>query len=297
MVYAFLAVLAGAMISSQSSCNGVLYPYIGVLGVGFISPFLNAVFSYIFHLVSEKKPLRLNGMPVHASFGGFCSVFVLGLSGYCVARLGTAVSVCLSVSGQLFMSAIVDHFGLFGTEKVSFHSIRIPGFLCILAGIFIINFAGADSFSSIDSRGILFLMLLLALVIGFVTVMARMFTYEATRYVGRFGASCINSLVGSAGALVLILITTGFRPSLSGYVEAPLVSYLTGPLGTVSCYLSNIAYDKIKVFYATICLLVGQIAAGIAADLYMLGSFHPGKIIGIAVVCAGIFWDKKHTAA
>ena len=158
MVYAFLAVLAGAMISSQSSCNGVLYPYIGVLGVGFISPFLNAVFSYIFHLVSEKKPLRLNGMPVHASFGGFCSVFVLGLSGYCVARLGTAVSVCLSVSGQLFMSAIVDHFGLFGTEKVSFHSIRIPGFLCILAGIFIINFAGADSFSSIDSRGILFLM-------------------------------------------------------------------------------------------------------------------------------------------
>ena len=187
-------------------------------------------------------------MPVHASFGGFCSVFVLGLSGYCVARLGTAVSVCLSVSGQLFMSAIVDHFGLFGTEKVSFHSIRIPGFLCILAGIFIINFAGADSFSSIDSRGILFLMLLLALVIGFVTVMARMFTYEATRYVGRFGASCINSLVGSAGALVLILITTGFRPSLSGYVEAPLVSYLTGPLGTVSCYLSNIAYDKIKVF-------------------------------------------------
>ena len=56
MVYAFLAVLAGAMISSQSSCNGVLYPYIGVLGVGFISPFLNAVFSYIFHLVSEKKP-------------------------------------------------------------------------------------------------------------------------------------------------------------------------------------------------------------------------------------------------
>lgn len=296
MVYAFLAVLAGMMISSQSSCNGVLYPYIGVLGVGFISPFLNAVFSFIFHLISEKRPPKLKGMPIHASFGGFCSVFVLGLSGYCVSRLGTAVTVCLSVSGQLFMSAFVEHFGLFGTEKSTFRSIRIPGFLCILAGIFIINFAGASSFASVENRLILFFLLLLTLVIGFVTVMARMFTYEATRYVGRFGASYINSLVGSAGALLLLLISTGFKPPLSGFINAPKIGYLTGPLGTVSCFFSNVAYDRIKVFYATICLLVGQIAAGILADLYLLGSFQMGKLIGIIVVCVGIFLDKKVSA-
>ncbi len=293
MLYIILAVISGAMISAQSSYNGILYPFIGVLGVGFISQFLNAATSLVLELAVTKKFPKPNGMPIHACFGGVCAIFVLGFSGYLVDKLGSAVTVCLSVSGQLIMSAVVDHFGWFGSEKVTFHTYRLPGFLCILAGVFVINFAGGDSFAGVSGQGMLFLLLVFAIFIGCITVFARMFNYEASRYVGKIAGSFYNGGFGAIVAFCLLLFATGFKLPVSGFKSAPLIGYLTGPLGAFSCALNNMAYGSMKVFHATIFLLVGQIAASIVADLILLGSFPLGKFLGIAVVCAGIFLDKR----
>ncbi len=293
MLYIVLAVISGAMISAQSSYNGMLYPFIGVLGVGFISQLLNALTSLILEFSVTKKFPKPNGMPFHACFGGVCAIFVLGFSGYLVAKLGSAVTVCLSVSGQLIMSAVVDHFGWFGSDKVAFHAFRLPGFLCILAGVFVINFAGADSFTGVSGQGMLFLLLIFAIFIGCITVFARMFNYEASRYVGKIAGSFYNGGFGALVAFFLLLFATGLKLPVSGFKSAPLIGYLTGPLGGFSCVLNNMAYGNMKVFHATIFLLIGQIAASIVADLILLGSFPPGKLLGIAVVCAGIFLDKR----
>ncbi len=292
MLYIILAVISGAMISAQSSYNGMLYPFIGVLGVGFISQFLNALTSLILELAAKRKFPKPSGMPFRACLGGVCAIFVLGFSGYLVARLGSAVTVCLSVSGQLIMSAAVDHFGWFGSDKVSFHTYRLPGFLCILAGVFVINFAGGDSFTGVSGQGILFLLLIFAIFIGCITVFARMFNYEASRYVGKVAGSFYNSGFGAIVALLLLLAASGFHPPLSGFQNAPLIGYLTGPLGAVACVFNNMAYGNMKVFHATTFLLIGQIGASIVADFILLGSFPLGKFLGIAVVCAGIFLDK-----
>lgn len=293
MLYAFLAIVSGAMISAQSSYNGMLYAFIGVLGVGFISQFLNAATSLVLEVASTKKFPRTNGMPFHVCLGGVCAIFVLGFSGYLVAHLGSAVTVCLSVSGQLIMSAIVDHFGLFGSDKVSFRPSRIPGFLCILAGIFVINFVGADSFTSVPNKAFLFLLLIFAIFIGCLTVFARMFNYEASQYVGKVAGSFYNAGFGAIIALILFIVCAGFKPPFSGFLEAPKIAYLTGPLGAFACVLNNIAYDKMKVFHATIFLLIGQISASIIADLILLGNFPLGKLLGILIICIGIFLDKR----
>ena len=81
MLYMILAVLSGAMISAQSSYNGMLYPFIGVLGVGFISQFLNALTSLALELGSARKFPKPKGMPLRACLGGVCAIFVLGFSG------------------------------------------------------------------------------------------------------------------------------------------------------------------------------------------------------------------------
>ncbi len=203
MLYMILAVLSGAMISAQSSYNGMLYPFIGVLGVGFISQFLNALTSLALELGSARKFPKPKGMPLRACLGGVCAIFVLGFSGYLVARLGSAVTVCLSVSGQ----------------------------------------------------GMLFLLLIFAIFIGCVTVFARMFNYEASRYVGKVAGSFYNSGFGAVVAFLLLLFATGyssgfqlaaFGPALgrlaSGFQDAPLLGYLTGPLGAVVC--AGIFLDK-----------------------------------------------------
>lgn len=297
MFYAFLTIIAGMMISFQSSCNGLLFPFLGVLGVGFVSLLLNSAGNFVLQLATTRRLPDFKKTPVQVIFAGIFAVFSLGLTGFCVDKLGTAVTVCLSVSGQLFMSAIVDHFGFFGTEKIPIRATKIPVFLCILAGILIINFAGAPSFSSVPNKLILFFCLLLALLAGFITIIARMFTYETTKYMGKFGGGCMSCLTGAVIAILLMFVLSGFHLSFDVYWKVPPIGYLTGPLGTISCFFSNIAYDRIKIFFATICLLVGQIAAGILADLILLGSFQPGKIIGITVVCIGIFLDKKISAS
>lgn len=153
MLYMILAVLSGAMISAQSSYNGMLYPFIGVLGV------------------------------------------------------------------------------------------------------FVINFAGGDSFTGVSGQGMLFLLLIFAIFIGCVTVFARMFNYEASRYVGKVAGSFYNSGFGAVVAFLLLLFATGyssgfqlaaFGPALgrlaSGFQDAPLLGYLTGPLGAVVC--AGIFLDK-----------------------------------------------------
>ena len=295
MLYIIMAVLSGAMVSVQSSCNGVLSPLIGVFGVGFASMLLNSLTCFLLEFIPTRKFPKPGAMPPHVYLGSICAASVMGFSGYLVARLGSAVTVCLSVSGQLIMSAVVDHFGWFGSEKVRFRTNRLPGFLSILAGVFVINFAGADSFHGISGQGTLFFLLLFAIFIGFITVFARMFNFEASHYVGRIAGGFYIAGVGALISFILLLFTSGFRVPVTDFVNAPVAAYLTGPLGGVACLFNNITYGKLKVFHATIFNLIGQICASIVADLLLFGEFPLGKLVGIFVICVGIFLDKRAT--
>lgn len=293
MFYIILAILTGMMVASQSSLNALLHPFIGVLGVGFSVLLINALCSLLFGLVVDKKLPNLKGMPFYCYFGGVCAVFVLGFSGYLVSYLGAGVTVCLSVSGQLFISAVVDHFGLFGTEKVLFRKERIPGFLCILAGILMINLAGVDAFTGVKSSGMLIFLLLFNIVVGFVTVFARMFNFEASKYVGKIDGSFASSIAGAIVSLAVMLIFSGLRAPVSSYIEAPVFAYISGAVGTAACVCTMICYEKMKIFHATSFMLVGQIVFGILADLFYWGSLPFTKLFGILIVCVGIFLDKK----
>ncbi len=293
MFYLFVAILSGAMISVQSSSNGILYPFLGVIGVSCVSQTLNALCTFLYRVITTKHLPKFKKMPLYCYLGGLCAIFVLGITGYLVSHLGTAVTVCLSVSGQLFTSAVCDHFGFFSDTRTRFRAVRVPGFLCILAGVFIINFTGASSFTGIESRASLALLLLLALSAGCVVVFARLFNYESSKYVGKLDGNIINAGGGALVALVIWLITCGGRLPVAGFRAAPLYAFATGPLGFGNCVLSMVAYEKLKVFHATIFLLIGQIAASIIADLIFYGSFPPGKLLGILVICIGIALDKK----
>ena len=162
--------------------------------------------------------------------------------------------------------------------------------------MFVINFAGGSAFSAVKNQWFLLLLLIFAIIIGCITVFARMFNYEASKYVGKLGRQlrqlhygCGRGPGNSSGDHRL--------PSpCSGILKAPAAGYLTGPFGTIACVLNSLCYAKLKVFHATIFLLIGQIATGIVMDLILLGSFPPGKLVGILIVCFGIFLDKKFTA-
>lgn len=293
MIFELLAVMGGMMIAMQSSCNGMIFSKLGFLQVGLISLSLNAVANFLFHGIQVRKVPNFRKTPMSALFAGFCALVCLGLGGWCAAMLGTAISVCLSVSGQLLTSAVIDHFGFFGTKKISFKPQKLFAFFWILAGICIINFSGMDVFTSIPNRKILCFYLFLAVFTGVIVVLSRMFTYEATKCVGKFAGCGIGCGFGAILAFLIVLLTSDRQLNISIYTELPKFAFLSGPLGCVATYFNNMAYDRIKIFSATIALLVGQILAGIIADVIIYQSFPLQKLAGIICICIGIMLEKR----
>jgi len=296
MIYYILAVLTGVMVSSQSSLNGLLYPYLGVFGVACAVQALNALTCLVFRVAHTKKFPGKGSFTVHGALGGMFAIIILGFSGYLVTKLGAAVTVCLSVSGQLFMSAAVDHFGLFGSSKTRFTLTRLPGFLLILAGIIVINFAGADAFVAVENRLTLVLLMLFNLSLGVMTLFARLFNYEGGRRVGKLDAAIVSGAAGAAVTLVLLVVVKSLRPDFQMLPQMPVWPLICGPIGALACLSTMLTYSKLKIFHATIFMLVGQILTGIVCDLVLWGGLPPVKLVGILIIVAGIFWDKKVTA-
>ena len=131
-MYSFLVLLAGILQSAMMSFNGLLAESVSLWGVSLVVHASGGIL-----VVREKITLR--GMPWYLYSAGFFGVLLVSVSSWCVGILGAAVTTCLSVAGQLCMSAVIDHYGMFHVPKVPFSPKRIPCFLMILAGILLLN--------------------------------------------------------------------------------------------------------------------------------------------------------------
>lgn len=109
------------------------------LGVSLVVHASGGILLILYILLAVRKKVTLRGMPWYLYSAGFFGVLLVSVSSWCVGILGAAVTTCLSVAGQLCMSAVIDHYGMFHVPKVPFSPKRIPCFLMILAGILLLN--------------------------------------------------------------------------------------------------------------------------------------------------------------
>ncbi|MCI8853379.1 MAG: DMT family transporter [Lachnospiraceae bacterium] len=139
MLYSLLVLLAGMLQSAMLSFNGLLSDFIGLFGVTLVVHVTGGMLLALYIALFVRKRITLRGMPWYLYSAGFFGVFLVSVSSYCVGILGAAATTCLSVAGQLFISAVIDHYGMFQVPKVAFSTKRIPCFLIILAGIILLN--------------------------------------------------------------------------------------------------------------------------------------------------------------
>ena len=138
-MYSFLVLLAGILQSAMMRFNGLLAESVSLWGVSFIVHFSGGFLLVLYILLVVREKITLRGMPWYLYSAGFFGVLLVSVSSWCVGILGAAVTTCLSVAGQLFISAVIDHYGLFHVPRVPFSIKRIPCFLMILAGIILLN--------------------------------------------------------------------------------------------------------------------------------------------------------------
>lgn len=140
-MYPLLTLIAGMLQSAMASFNGMITDHLGMFGMSLSVHVVGGALLVIYMKLVTKEKLKITGMPWYLYSCGFFGVLLVVISSYCIGIIGVSITTCLSVTGQLITSAVIDHFGLFGVPKVSFNFKRLPCFGIILAGLLIINLA------------------------------------------------------------------------------------------------------------------------------------------------------------
>lgn len=140
-MYAFFTLIAGACQSAMASLNGMLSDCVGMFGMSLMVHAIGGILLVLYIKLFVHEKLKLTGMPWYLYSAGFFGIFLVASSSYCIGALGVSVMTCLSVTGQLVISAVIDHFGWFGVPRIPFNKKRITCFIMILAGLILVNIA------------------------------------------------------------------------------------------------------------------------------------------------------------
>ena len=134
-MYKNLAFTNGILLAVMIFCNGLLS--------GITGPYLSTL---IFHMVglilmlaiaavNKTRFSALKEIPLLFFLPGILSLITILLNNLCVPRIGISLTIGVSLYGQLVMSALVEHYGLFGMPVNKFRKEKILGFSSISLGI------------------------------------------------------------------------------------------------------------------------------------------------------------------
>jgi transporter family-2 protein len=145
VVFALLAVGAGACIALQASANGNFRKSLGdnSLFAAFLSicgTSLMAVAAMLVLRPPVPSTASLREAPWWNWIGGPLGALIV-LAGAALTReLGAALFIALVVGGQLLCSLLLDHFALLGLQQQPLTPGRVLGALLVLAGVLCIKY-------------------------------------------------------------------------------------------------------------------------------------------------------------
>ena len=134
--------VAGSAIAFQSLFAGGLGSKLGIMESTFIVHLGGLLLAAVILLAMRGGTLTnlaaWKSVPWYVYSAGFMGVIIVAAYSYGVPRLGLAASITLAILVQLVLSAILDHFGVFGTVQKSFDIYRGLGIGALLLGTWLI---------------------------------------------------------------------------------------------------------------------------------------------------------------
>ena len=128
IIYLFFS---GLFNSIMVSFNGQLGNYHSLFAVTFWVHAIAAVILFIYIPLVQKKKITFKGV-------GILGVTIVAASSLCTKVIGATAVLSLSVIGQMVVSAVFDHYGLFGVKKIPFKKEQIPAYVLVLIGIMLV---------------------------------------------------------------------------------------------------------------------------------------------------------------
>lgn len=130
------AIMAGVFISLQTVFNTRVSEKVGmwatttlVLGLGLITSFP------IFIIMDDTQLFAVGNVNKIYLLGGFLGVGVVYCIMQAIRMLGSAYAISIVLVAQLFIAVLIDTFGWFGFETISFTINKLVGLTLMIAGI------------------------------------------------------------------------------------------------------------------------------------------------------------------
>ena len=134
----------------------------------------------------------------------------------------------------------------------------------------------------------------MALSAGALIVIGRVINSNLAIKVGIYKGTVINYVVGLIFAAAYLVIEMSlFNPAKINFTIIPWWAWLGGLTGVMVIVLSNYITPKISSFAQTLLVFIGQLFAGVIIDYFSSGSISIGKIIGGALVLAGLVYNTR----
>jgi len=137
----FIVFVGGLLLSAMQSLNGRLSVTLGAFGTSLVVHLIGGVLLAAAIVLVLRQKLRLWPMPWYLYGAGLLGIALVTCNSVVVALLGPALTSCLSISGQLFFSILLDHFGLLGMRKTRFDVRRLPALAVIAVGLVLVTAA------------------------------------------------------------------------------------------------------------------------------------------------------------
>jgi transporter family-2 protein len=143
LIYALLAVAAGALLPVQAGVNASLRLSLQNPVLATVANFIVGLSLLVAYAVATRIPApslaQVAQTPWWCWIGGPMGA-ALVLSGVLIShRLGAATFIGCIILGQLAASVALDHFGLVGYPQHSLTFPRLAGLLLLAAGVYLIR--------------------------------------------------------------------------------------------------------------------------------------------------------------
>lgn len=133
--YKNLAVLNGILFAIMIFLNGVLSEKIGLYLSTLIYHILGFLLILLVSVVRKNKFPKLSKIPIVFFIPGILSVLVIFLNNLSSSNIGITLTAGISLFGQLVISTLIDHFGLFGVQVNKIRKEKILSFSLIITGL------------------------------------------------------------------------------------------------------------------------------------------------------------------
>lgn len=137
LILLFVALIAGVTMAVQGSLNSALSKVIGLLEATFmvhITGTLIVVTALFVLKLGRGNLANLADAPWYTWLGGILGILIVYGVMFSIPKLGVSVATTAIIVGQVLTACLIDHFGMFGLDKVAFTWWKLLGIALLASG-------------------------------------------------------------------------------------------------------------------------------------------------------------------